>query len=231
MILIENQCLDLTADSEARFNRGLQFKYCRLPAGSTDVNPLPQGDRSATLLGPPCSAGAVKDNDQWFREAVQPHEAALRGYLRKRFPAIDPDDVVQESYLKLFKAKAAHPINSAKAFLFTIAANTARTIFRRERIYSDVPVSELPDSEVLEEGAPNATDIVNSRQQHSLLVEVVAELPLRCREIFLLRLVRGLTNAEIARELDLSEGTVRTQVARAMSRCTELLRERGVSLE
>jgi DNA-directed RNA polymerase specialized sigma24 family protein len=70
---------------------------------------------------------------RWFTEEVNPHEAALRGYLHSAFPSLDVDDVVQESYLKLLRARAAGRIASTKSYLFSIARNTALTVFQRRR--------------------------------------------------------------------------------------------------
>ena len=195
------------------------------------MSALNPSDPSVALPAPPCTAAPPAEDERWFRENVLPHEQTLRGYLRRKYPTLDADDLVQESYLKLFRVKSVREIVFAKAFLFTVASNTANTLFRRRKLYSDVPVSELPDSGVLEDTASDALELINTRQQQALLVEVVAELPARCREIFMLRLARGLTNAEIAQQLGLSEGTVRTQVVRAMHRCSEILKERGVNLE
>jgi RNA polymerase sigma-70 factor (ECF subfamily) len=61
-----------------------------------------------------------------------------------------------------------------------------------------------------------------------LLGEVIAGLPERCRRIFLLRVADGLSYPEIARELAVSESTVRTQMARALAKCADAMRERGV---
>jgi DNA-directed RNA polymerase specialized sigma24 family protein len=63
------------------------------------------------------------DNARWFAEEVLPHDRALRGYLRGSFPAVrDVEDVVQESYLRIWRTRAAQPIRSARGFLFRIAA-------------------------------------------------------------------------------------------------------------
>ncbi|MBI2497428.1 MAG: RNA polymerase subunit sigma-24, partial [Opitutae bacterium] len=44
------------------------------------------------------------DFARWFAEEVQPHEPALRAWLRNRFPTlVDPDDLVQESYARLLR--------------------------------------------------------------------------------------------------------------------------------
>ena len=75
------------------------------------------------------------DRARWFTEQVQPHDANLRGYLRGSFPAMDEvDDVVQESYLRLWKARAVQPIKSGKAFLFRVARNLALDLLRRRRL-------------------------------------------------------------------------------------------------
>lgn len=63
---------------------------------------------------------------QWFANEVHAHASQLKAYLRGAFPSVrDVDDVVQESYLRIWKARAIHPIESAKTFLFTIARRVA----------------------------------------------------------------------------------------------------------
>ena len=169
---------------------------------------------------------SAAEQTRWFVEEVQPHEIALRGYLRAQFPSIDTDDVVQESYLKLLKAKPVAKIASVKAYLFTIARNTASNFFRKQKIFSPVPVSELPDWRVLD-GEQNVVAFVNTHLQDALIAEAIAGLPARRREIFLLRVADGLSHADIAARLCVSESTVRTQLARALEKCSQFLRERA----
>ena len=164
---------------------------------------------------------------RWFAEHVRPHEPALRGYLRHQFPSLDPDDVVQESYLKLLRTRASGQIASAKAYVFSIARNTALTLFhRRRQLYSEVPVNELPGWRVLD-GGPDAAEATNARQRLALVAEAVDTLPPRCRAIMRLALVDGLGAIAIAEKLALSENTVRVQLARGIRKCADYLRERG----
>jgi len=66
---------------------------------------------------------------------VQPHESSLRAYLRAVFPSLpDLDDLVQETYLRLIRARESGRVNYAKAFLFTTARNAAIDFFRRRKI-------------------------------------------------------------------------------------------------
>jgi RNA polymerase sigma-70 factor (ECF subfamily) len=162
---------------------------------------------------------------------VQPLEPELRAYLRRRFPAMtDVDDIVQDSYVQLLRRQPEGRIASVRAYLFTIAHHAVLRVFRKRRIISVVPVSELPPWRLIE-NAPNAAEVANLHQDEALVAEAIAALPARCREVFALRIGRGLSHAEIAAILDLSEATVRVQVARGLQKCAQFLRDRGVNGE
>ena len=63
---------------------------------------------------------------QWFAAHVQPHEPMLRAWLRSRFRTEDDlDDLVQESYLRLLRARERGEVTSPKAFLFAVARHLA----------------------------------------------------------------------------------------------------------
>jgi RNA polymerase sigma factor (sigma-70 family) len=163
---------------------------------------------------------------RWFTQDVHKHEAALRGYLHSAFPSLDVDDVVQESYLKLLRARAAGHIASTKSYLFAVARNTALTIFHRRRIFSATPVNELPDSSVLMD-EPDAAQRLAASERFELMSQAIAHLPERCREVMHLAALRGCSNAEIATTLGLSENTVRVHLARGIRRCADFLRKQG----
>lgn len=162
---------------------------------------------------------------RWLTEHVQPHEVALRGYLRSRFPSVDADDVVQESYLKLLTARTAGKVAATKAYFFSVARNTALTLLRRRQIYSPIPVNELPDWRVLQSGA-DAAETANTHLQLELVAAAIARLPARCGEIVTLAALDGLTSAEIAVRLGLVPATVRVQLARGVEKIAAYLRAR-----
>lgn len=162
----------------------------------------------------------------WVVENIRPHESAVRGYLEAHFPSIDADDVVQESYLKLFRLRAVQKITSARSYFFSVARNTALTVFRRQQLYSDVPVAELPPAACLDDTC-DAAQSTYSRQRLELVVAALDELPARCREVMQLSLLEGLSTAAIAGRLGLAESTVRVQLVRGTQRCAEYIRQRG----
>jgi RNA polymerase sigma-70 factor (ECF subfamily) len=168
---------------------------------------------------------------RWFAEEVQPHEPMLRAFLRKEFPALsDVDDVVQESHLRVLKARELGKIASVKAYLFATARNCALQFFRRRKHLSELSVSELPELAVLE-SSHNVVETVSARQDLALVTDAIDTLPGRCREIVVLRALHGLSHKEIAARLGLSEQTVRVQVMRGMRKCAQFLREADVMKE
>ena len=167
------------------------------------------------------------ESTHWFESEVQCHDASLRAYLQRSFPAVrEVDDVVQESYLRMWKARAASPI---RAFLFTVARHLAIDLVRRRRTSPidatvDIAAVKAPD---LRSGT---VATVCAQEEVELFARAIDSLPQRCREIVILRKLKGVPQKEIARQLGIAEPTVQVQVARGMRRCDEFLREHGVKL-
>lgn len=166
------------------------------------------------------------DQTRWFTEEVQPHDAKLKAYLRSAFPSVrDVEDVVQESYLRVWRARTTQPIRLAKTFLFTVARRIALDLVRRERRSPFVAVKD-PEQLLVLDTTPDAAAAAETSMQLQLLTEAVDSLPPRCREIFVLCQVEGLAQSEVARRLGLSANTVAVQSARGLQRCEQFVRHR-----
>jgi RNA polymerase sigma-70 factor (ECF subfamily) len=164
----------------------------------------------------------------WFEQEVHVHEGSLRSYLRGVFPSVhDVEDVVQESFLRVWRARSERSISYAKTFLFQVARHLAIDLIRHERRSPIIPVTDFEASAVMESGL-NAAEQTSTNQEVALLLEAIDSLPARCREIVILRKLQGVSQKEIATRLSLSEQTVQVQVARGVKRCEKFLRHRGV---
>jgi RNA polymerase sigma-70 factor (ECF subfamily) len=156
---------------------------------------------------------------KWFEEHVRPHEPMLRAWLRSRFSSeVDVDDVVQETYLRLLRARERSEVVSPKAFLFAVARNLATDRFRHRLVAQTEPLVESEALAVLDEreGTP---EIIAHNEELELLTEAIQALPDRCRQIFTLRKVYGLSQPEIARQLGVSENTVSAQLTIGVKKC------------
>jgi RNA polymerase sigma factor (sigma-70 family) len=165
---------------------------------------------------------------RWFAEEVQPHEASLRAYLRHSLSSLaDVDDLMQECYARLLRERARGVVRSHRAFLFAVARNAVRDLLRRRAVSDAIPITENSALPVLDDG-PNVIDFVARREELAILTEAIRALPERCRHVFLLRKIQGLSQKEIAARLGITENTVETLVAKGARRCADHLRAHGL---
>jgi len=179
------------------------------------------------------------ENARWFADEVQPHDAALKRYLRRSFPDVrDVDDIVQQSYLRIWRRQLSRPITevtgtvtaSVKSFLFQIARRLAVDTLRHDRaspFAKTTEESDLESTSVIEEREASS-EAVCSKEEFELVLVAIEALPARCREVVILRKLHGLSAAETARELGLSEETVHVQTRRGFQRVQDWLQRRGV---
>jgi RNA polymerase sigma factor (sigma-70 family) len=164
---------------------------------------------------------------RWFAEEVQPHEAALRAWLGGRFPGLqDIDDIVQESYARLLRARETGSIACPRAFLFVTARNLALNHLRHQRHERPPDAAEVDASRVIDE-AMAVPDAVADAEDLRVLIAAIAALPDRCRQIVTLRKIYGLSQKEVAAQLAISEHTVESQGSIGLHKCIEYFRRHG----
>jgi RNA polymerase sigma-70 factor (ECF subfamily) len=168
------------------------------------------------------------ESARWFAEEVQPHAGELRAWLRGKFPALaDPDNMVQESLTRVWRAHESGAVQSPKALLFTTARHLALDELRRRQIVTFEAVAEIADLPVYED-VPNAADTAAHNQELEILTKAIQSLPDRCRQVLTLRKIYGLSQREIAERLGIAEHTVEAQVAIGMRKCAVFLARFGL---
>jgi RNA polymerase sigma-70 factor (ECF subfamily) len=183
---------------------------------------------SPASCAPPCLLAPVEEL-RWFKEEIRPHERELRAYLRGRFPSLgDVDDLVQETYARLLRARKTGRATLTRAYLFVVARNVALDLIRRENAVSVERLGEMEGLYVVED-RPDAAETLSHEQELALLHEAIRALPPRCREILTLRRIDGLSHREIAARLGIAEGTVNAQLAIGLMRCRQYLCAHGVT--
>lgn len=170
----------------------------------------------------PASPGALPDARVSFEaDALELVDSLYRTALRlTRVPA-DADDLVQDTYLKAFRAADRFESGTnLRAWLFTILHNTARNRARdraRDRVTVD---SEVVDeaAETMAFGTAAPADDPESRLLRSTLApelqSAVDELPDTFRAAVWLRDVEEFSYSEIADMLNIPVGTVMSRISR-----------------
>ena len=170
-----------------------------------------------------------RNTARWFSEMVRPHEPALRAYLRGRFSCLsDIDDIIQETYARLLRARETGKATLTRAYLFVIARNIALDVIRRRQIISIDALADIERLSVVED-SPGTPEALSHEQELKLLAEAIRALPPRCAEIVALRRIEGLSYRAVAERLGIAESTVNTQLAIGLIRCREYLCVHGVA--
>ena len=155
------------------------------------------------------------------------HAAVLWRYARRlTSDASRAEDVVQETLLRAWQ----HPEvigdteRSARAWLFTVARNMIIDERRSPRFRN--VVGSLDDSGAPEQAAP---DEVDSTLDRLLIADAMAQMSAEHRAVVERSYYRGWTTAQIAADLDIAEGTVKSRLHYAVRALRLTLQEMGVT--
>jgi RNA polymerase sigma factor (sigma-70 family) len=158
---------------------------------------------------------------------TQAFEAILDRYSRPIYNftyrflgnAEDADDATQQTFIQAYESlPAARAETPLRPWLFQVARNKSIDMLRRRR---SVALSALerededrPDVEVPDTG-PLPDEIYEHEELQELLQEAIEALPLRTREVVVMRYVGELTFAEIGEAMSMPENTAKTLFQRA----------------
>jgi len=127
----------------------------------------------------------------------------------------DAYDLVQDVFIKIWESRyTLRKDTNFDAYIFTIAKNAMLSLFRKrltEQKYLDYMV-QLGESD--NGGMEEQTNFFFLKQRYEELIE---QLPLKRKEIFILSREKGLSNKEIALLKGISEKTVENQLTRALA--------------
>ncbi len=160
------------------------------------------------------------DQSRWFVENLQPHEDMLRAWLKSRFYELDLDDVIQEAYLRVFKAHEKKEVRAPKAFLFATARNIALNMMRASKVRGLQEAARFEDLEILDEEEDIQENVARNQELETLTM-AIQSLPKKCRQIFTLCKVYGMSPKDIATELGISLPTVYAQLAIGVDKCSK----------
>ncbi len=138
----------------------------------------------------------------------------------------EAEDLVQETYVRAMQAMARlHADSNMKGWLFTILRNLWLNQLRRAR--NGPQMIEMEDeysiANTVAEPSRNSHDLYVSKMETEQVRAAIQELPVKFREIILLREYEDLSYQEIASVLDCPLGTVMSRLRRARTKLRILL--------
>ena len=131
------------------------------------------------------------------------------------------EDVVQEAFTGLHRHwSGLRDEAAAVGYLRAAVVNGSRSVLRRRRTARDY----VPPHQV---NARSAESLAMLSAEHQAVVDALATLPPRQREVLVLRYYGGLSESEIADATGISRGTVKSTASRALDAVARVMGSRA----
>ena len=174
------------------------------------------------------ATGAGGDGfDQFLRE----HRPMLVAWLSRRIGDDDAQDVAQEALVRLMRYRA-QPVEQLRPLMYRIAINVIHDRGRRDstrQVFAHVSLDQdfvgLPSLE------PTHETRIGHEQELALVRAAILQLPERCRQVYLLNRIDGLSYSQIAQHCGISVKAVEKHIGKALSLLRTKLRSEGADRE
>lgn len=173
------------------------------------------------------AAFTVAGRETAFVEIMRRHRQSIyrmiRGYVGEADEALD---LLQETFVAAYQAMSRYDgERSMRAWLATIAINKCRDWGRKRTVRRLLTFAAPlgPEAEAVADRQVGVEDATADREKLARVTREIAKLPHTLKESLVLRTIEGLSQAETAAVLSISEKAVETRVYRARSTLLERL--------
>ena len=144
--------------------------------------------------------GCAEGDSSVFAELYRSHSDRMKSIAYNHLGTVaDAEDAIQETFLKIHRAAATYSGEAAfTTWIYRILVNTCYDVLRkRQRRIQESPIDDV----IVTERAAGTIDEIKRMELRRLL----NELPEQRRTVFMLFEIEGMTHAEIAGVLDITE--------------------------
>lgn len=167
--------------------------------------------------------GLRDNNPQAFKVLYEKYAPKLHAFSNRfNFTHEEAEEIVQETFIRIWQNRQSiDPDKSFNTFLITIAKHLIYNQIRHNS-YKVKYANEKKSG--IEKITANA---VTERELQKLIHKGMGHLPDRCRKIFSKSRIDGLSNGEIANEMNISKSTVENQLNKALKKMRLYLQHNG----
>jgi len=170
-----------------------------------------------------CVRNALAGDRTAYSVLVRRHQRSLHRYLVRMVGSTDDAlDLTQEAFVRAWQALPQwEPGAQFRTWLVRIASNAALDLLRRRKVVEFVPLGDTFEAVHPGAGPEHQAQVT---QEVRALDAALARLTPEHREVLLLREIEDMSYEEIGRVLSLTEGTVKSRLARARAALIEQTR-------
>lgn len=170
----------------------------------------------------PLPLPGLEGKTAFIHDLFREHSDPLVKYLTSRFrDREDAAEIAQEAWLRMYRLDKPEELRNPRAFLFQTASNLAVDRYRRDSLEQKYARTEGHDVD----HTPSAEREIQGKQDLTTVYEALAELPLDCRQAFVMHRSQGLSYPQIAAEVGVSVSMVEKYIIRALKHFRQRLHE------
>lgn len=162
------------------------------------------------------------EDQLFFARAYRRHYPALLSFVRRRVTSdSEAADIAQEAYLRVLRYRNEQDVAALKSLLFQIALNLLSDQARRARTEHRTGQVPIEDELPVFADEPSQYRQVAGTQMLRRALAAVGNLPRKCREVFVLRRLHGLSLQQTADRLGITTKAVERHMTRAIRECRQ----------
>lgn len=156
-----------------------------------------------------------EEKDESLDRLYRDHRVRLRTLLARRCgSSSEGEDVVHEAFARLLANYSGRRLENPLGMLYRIAVNIVRDATRSNRFRRN-QLDGLSEAPCFVGCASDPERWLEARRRLEQLQGVIKEMPPRCREVYVLHKIEGLSHSEVAVTLGISRNMVERHMIRA----------------
>ncbi len=161
--------------------------------------------------------------DELVEHALKEYESPLIGHAMNILRDLDrARDVVQDTFIRLYKQDVDKVKGGLKSWLFTVCRNRALDVLRKEKrmVSTDDEIFSHQPSK-----SPTPDTSADNTERIQQLIELLGKLSDNQKEVILLKFEKGMSYQEISDETGLSTGNVGFLLHNGLKRLRDMMPE------
>lgn len=160
------------------------------------------------------------------------HAQGLVRFLKRKVSnPEDAEDIAQNAFIRIQRLAEQGQLDNPKAYLYQTASNLAIDMLRREKLHQNYVQQTISKEYFSDEEFSSLTDyctperLLAARSELDAVKKAMDQLPVKCRQAFMLHRVKGLSYNDIAFEMGVSVSSVEKYILQALKHSRQVLNE------
>ena len=172
-------------------------------------------------------------NQDYYLCLMKRYEIKLLNYILKisNISREDAEDILQEVFVKAYQNLNDFDLNfKFSNWIYSIAHNTTISVFRKKNVRPQTVSWEDKDLDNILKSTLDVEDASLQKQTYKHILKIIDQLPLKFKDVLILKFVEGKDYREISDILHKPMGTIATLINRAKKFLKQELEKEDIKL-